>query len=219
MLQREDVVVNDDIVASWQLGPVLLWQLSHVPGTRGEPQARQVLGPALGLAPADVPILRDARGRPQLQGDWAGHDAGWSHSGGHLLVALGQGMRLGVDLERIQSRPRMKEVIARFFHPSEVDWLLGMDEAARQHWFFRVWCAKEALLKAHGHGISFGLHRFAFASRNDALALVVCDPELGCVTDWQLHEWTVGPDFRAALAWQALPACDNAGHEHPYPPR
>lgn len=200
-------------------GPVRLWELDHRPGDRGEPGARRVLGPALGLAPEAVPIRRSPRGRPELAGALAGRDVGWSHSGGHLLVALGQGVRLGVDLERIQPRPRMAAVIERFFHPDEAAWLLGLDAAGRSHWFFRVWCAKEALLKAHGHGISFGLHRFAFAPRDGSLVLAACDPALGTVAQWRLHEWTVGPDFRAALAWHPLPACDNAGHEHPHPSR
>lgn len=191
------------VVGQWQYGPVAVWQLPHQPGSRGEPVARQVLGQALGLAPESLPIERSERGRPQLGAALAHLDAGWSHSGGHLLVALGQGGRLGVDLERIQPRPRMAEVIARFFHPAEVAWLLGLDEEQRRHWFFRVWCAKEAVLKCHGHGISYGLHRFAVTPQDGGLVVSDSDAGLGPVASWQLHEWTVGPDFRAALAWQA----------------
>ena len=39
----------------------------------------------------------------------------------------------------------------------------ALDDVACEHWFFRLWCAKEAVLKAHGHGISFGLHKQRFA--------------------------------------------------------
>ena len=206
-------------LAHWHHQGLQLWHLAHTPGSRGEPLARTVLGPALGMAPAALPISRSERGRPQLDAPLGGFDAGWSHSGGHLLVALGQGVRVGVDLERIQPRPKMAGVIARFFHPAEIDWLLGLDEAGRQHWFFRVWCAKEALLKAHGHGISFGLHRFALLARGSDLILAHSDVELGPAASWQLHEWAIADDFRAALAWQVAGACDNGGHEHPYPSR
>ncbi len=197
-------MVTAQVLGHWQWGHLQVWQLPHTAGTRGEPQARQVLAPVLGLAPEQLPISRSERGRPQLGRPLEGQDVGWSHSGGHLLVALGQGVRLGVDLERIQPRPRMAEVIARFFHPDEVAWLLSLEEAARQQWFFRVWCAKEALLKAHGHGISFGLHRFAFAPQGQCLQVSVSDPELGPAGSWQLREWAIGADFRAALAWQPL---------------
>lgn len=194
-----DAVLN----ATWQQGPIAVWQLPHTPGTRGEPLARQCLGGALGWEPQALPIERDARGRPELTGALAHLGTGWTHSGGHLLVALGQGVRLGVDLERICERPRRDEVIARFFHPAEVDWLQALDEPERQHWFFRLWCAKEAILKCHGQGISYGLHRFALAPRDEALVLVDSDAGLGPVASWSLREWAVGTDFRAALAWQA----------------
>lgn len=212
-------MVSVPVLGHWQWAGVQVWHLPHVPGQRGEPLARTVLAPALGMDPGQLPIHRNERGRPELGGGFAGQDAGWSHSGGHLLVALASHGRVGVDLERIQPRPKMAEVIARFFHPAEVDWLLGLDEAARQHWFFRVWCAKEALLKAHGHGISFGLHRFAFLARGADLVLAHSDVELGPAASWQLHEWAIADDFRAALAWQVARACDNGGHEHPHPSR
>lgn len=186
----------------WQFGQVSVWRLPHVPGRRGEPQAREVLGTEFQMPPAALPLTRDERGRPWLYGELAQWGTGWSHSGGWLLVALGRQVRLGVDLEQLRPRPRMLDVVRRFFHPDEVRWLSALDEAARQHWFFRVWCAKEALLKAHGHGISFGLEKLAFAVGDDgALRLAWCDPALGQAARWQLHEWQASADFRAALAW------------------
>ena len=95
-----------------------------------------------------------------------------------------------------------RSIIQRFFHPDEVVWLQGLDEADREHWFFRVWCAKEAMLKTHGQGISFGLHRLQLAPAADgALHLRWCDPELGEAARWHLHEWQASGQFRAALAW------------------
>ncbi|HBK44883.1 MAG TPA: 4-phosphopantetheinyl transferase, partial [Xanthomonadaceae bacterium] len=140
-------------------------------------------------------------GRPWLQAPLAGYGTGWSHSGDLLLVGLGEGVRLGVDLERVRPRPRLLEVARRFFHPDEIALLEALDPAPRDALFFRIWCAKEALLKAHGHGLSFGLHRLAFAEREGALRLAWCDPALGEAARWHLHEWQATPDYRAALAW------------------
>jgi 4'-phosphopantetheinyl transferase len=147
----------------WRFGPVTVWRRPHVPGQRGEPQARQVLAQALGADPQTLPLVRDDKGRPELSGPLAHYGTGWSHSGEVLLVALGEGVRLGVDLELLRPRPRLLEIVRRFFHPEEVAWLERLDEAGREHWFFRVWCVKEAMLKAHGQGISFGLHRLQLA--------------------------------------------------------
>ena len=68
----------------------------------------------------------------------------------------------------------------------------------------RLWCAKEALLKAHGQGLSFGLDKLVFAERGNALALVACDDALGAPGDWTLHEWMPLEGYRAALAWRPL---------------
>ncbi|MEG2802757.1 4'-phosphopantetheinyl transferase superfamily protein [Stenotrophomonas sp.] len=188
----------------WRFGPVTVWCRPHVDGPRGEPQARVLLAAALGADPATLPLQRDARGRPELHAPLSHLGTGWSHSHGLLLVALGEGVRLGVDLEPLRPRPRMREIIERFFHPAEVAWLLGLDEATRHGWFFRVWCAKEAILKAQGQGISFGLHRLQLApDPGGALHLAWCDPELGTPGRWHLHEWQAAADFRAALAWHA----------------
>ena len=59
-----------------------------------------------------------------------------------------------------------------------------------------------ALLKAHGHGLAFGLHRLAFAECDGALALVDADPALGDPAQWQLREFVPAPGYRAALAWK-----------------
>ena len=52
-----------------------------------------------------LPLHRDPRGRPRLAAPMDDCDAGWSHSGGWLLLACGRGLRLGCDLERERPRP------------------------------------------------------------------------------------------------------------------
>lgn len=173
------------------------------PGTPAETQARAWLGKLLGRAPDAVPLRRDRHGRPRLAGDMAGHDVNWSHSGGRLLLAFGRGLVVGVDLERERPRRRALALARRFFAPEEAEWLARLPEAERETSFLRLWCAKEAVLKAHGRGLAFGLQRLHFAERARGLFLVDCDPGLGAAADWCLREWSPQPGFRAALAWRA----------------
>ena len=189
------------------LPPTLRWTWrDHVPGAPAETKARAWLGPLLGLEPDALPLRRDPHGRPRLEPPATGCDAGWSHSGEGLVIAFGRGLVLGIDLERMRPRPRALALARRFFAHSEADWLEGIAEPAREQSFLRLWCAKEALLKAHGRGLSFGLAKLAFAERGGALVLVECDPALGVPGDWKLHEWSPRPGYRAALAWRdALP--------------
>jgi len=187
---------------AWRFGHFRVWLRPHAPRTRGEPAAREVLAEALALPADALPIRRDARGKPHIDAPFDDQAISWSHSGEVLLVALGPARELGVDVERHRERPRMMEIAQRFFHPSELDWLRAQDDAGRAGAFVRLWCAKEALLKAHGHGVSFGLEKLVFGEREGGLRLVDCDPALGSPAEWHLHEWEPLPDHRGALAWR-----------------
>lgn len=187
--------------------PARLWVVPHAARTRGEPTVRPLLSQALACDPSAVPLVRDAGGRPRLGAPFAHLDLGWSHSGELLVLALGMAepVELGVDVERLRERPRLVEMARRFFHPDEASWLIAQPAAATVECFSRLWCAKEAVLKAHGRGIAFGLHRLVFAPIDGALHMTACDPGLGQARDWSLHEWTPQAGYRAALAWRAVP--------------
>lgn len=185
--------------AGGRLGPVRWVQMRQPAGVPAEGLAHAWLSAELGGAEAS--LARDAHGRPRLQRSGAAHDVSWSHSGERLLVALGDGVRIGADLERLRPRPRAIELARRFFDTDESAWLEAQPEAARELAFVRLWCAKEAVLKAHGRGIAFGLHRFRIAERDGAMVLVSADPALGAVHDWTLREFEPEPGYRAALAW------------------
>src|SRR3546814_6516543 len=65
--------------------------------------------------------------------------------------------RSGADLELLRPRPRALALAERFFVRSETGALLALPAEAREAAFVRLWCAKEAVLKAHGRGLAFGL--------------------------------------------------------------
>ena len=166
------------------------------------PRVQAWLAREFGGEAGDYRFERDARGRPHLQR--AALDCSWSHSGEALLLALGEDVELGVDIERLRPRPRAMELARRFYHPDETAWLQSLDDDARVLAFVRLWCAKEAVLKAHGHGISFGLHRFRLADGEGGLRIVECDPRLGDPAAWRLHEFRPVEGYLGAIAWHPL---------------
>lgn len=197
--------------AEQRIGPLQVWWSPHPARLSGEPTAAPLLESWFHLPTGTLPLRRDARGKPRLEGALQHHDVSWSHSGDALLLATGPAVEVGADIERLRPRPRALELAARYFAPSETQALHALAEPARTHAFLRLWCAKEAVLKAHGHGISFGLQRLAFAAIGDGdlaggpLQLVACDPQLGVPQDWTLHQWQPHPHYLAAVAWRDRP--------------
>src|SRR5690606_6795988 len=159
----------------------------------------------LGADAGSLVISRSDQGRPLLGGLHADWDASWSHSGEGLLVALAHGLRVGIDLELRRPRPKAQVLADRFFAPEEAARLAAMPEALREAAFVRLWCAKEAVLKAHGQGLSFGLHRLVFAcdEAGGDWRLVHCHAVLGEPGDWSLRTFDPAPDYLATVAWRA----------------
>ena len=174
---------------------------------------RAWLGEAWGLAPESLRLTRDAYGRPHLDGGSHHIDLNWSHSGDWLIAACVEGaqtggMRVGIDIELLRPRPKALALAQRFFAAAETAWLarLADDPVQLEHAFTRLWCAKEAVLKAHGRGLSFGLEKLRFELDGDdgAPRLTACDPALGAAADWRLEAWSPTPDYLATLAWRML---------------
>src|SRR3546814_2115637 len=103
------------------------------------------------------------------------------------------------SLELLRPRPRALALAERFFVRSETGALLALPAEAREAAFVRLWCAKEAVLKAHGRGLAFGLDRLEFALCGDDWALVACDPALGRPSDWTLHAFTRSEEHTSEL--------------------
>lgn len=167
-----------------------------------EPVVRKWLSEQLHYPAADLRIERTPYGRPELGAPFDHWDCNWSHSGEGLLAALVEGRRVGVDLEWQRPRPRAQMLARRFFSAQEAQWLDQLDPAVREHNFVRLWCAKEAVLKAHGRGLAFGLDRLAFTDTAAGLQLTTCDPALGRPSQWGLRELSPAPGYTAMLAWR-----------------
>lgn len=162
-----------------------------------------VLAAYLDRDPADVALVAGEHGRPALADPQAALAFNWSHSGGHALIALAQGVVPGIDLERLRPRPRALEIARRFFCAGEADALAALPEAQREHAFLALWTAKEAVLKATGRGVAFGLDRLQFALPPAPPRLLRLDGD--DASAWQLHAFAPDDAHIASLAWRGGP--------------
>ncbi|MGA0588655.1 4'-phosphopantetheinyl transferase family protein [Dyella sp. KRB-257] len=169
----------------------------------GRAPLRRLLAVYLDLRAEDVTLVDTVHGRPELHGAHRGRlRFNWSHSADRALVAIARSVQPGIDLEH---RPRRadRNVLAlaqRFFAPVEADALGALPADERAAAFLRLWTVKEAVLKAQGRGLAYGLHRVVVDLGGSATARVHLDAD--SVAAWQVRELTLDPDWVAALAWR-----------------
>lgn len=164
------------------------------------PYVHALLASYLGCAPGDLHIVRDGHGKPRLAD--APLEFNVSHSGGAVLIGVSRDQPLGVDLELSRRSRPVLGLARRYFHPDEAAALTALPEAGRQGAFLRLWSCKEALLKAQGRGIAFGLHRIVFAldSAGAVTGLQAIDGELAA--DWSIRRLSPVAGAAAAVAWR-----------------
>jgi 4'-phosphopantetheinyl transferase len=123
----------------------------------GRASLRKVLGLALRTSPAEVPIVRGPRGRPQLGSVDAGLDFNISHTGGVALIGVlrtnGRSERIGVDVERVARALGSDRLARKFLTDAERAAISGLEPDDRRRAFLRYWTCKEALSKATGDGL------------------------------------------------------------------
>jgi 4'-phosphopantetheinyl transferase len=103
---------------------------------------------------ADVAILATDSGAPEafVLGRPAGVTLSLTHSHGVAVAALGErGVRLGVDLERVEERP--EGFLADWFTQAERAFVSGAEAGERALAATLVWSAKEAVMKALREGL------------------------------------------------------------------
>jgi 4'-phosphopantetheinyl transferase len=158
---------------------------------------REILARQLGVAAADVAFRYTPLGKPELVSP-RNLRFSVTHSGDRALIAVGNDVSVGIDIECIQERGVDIDGITRSFHPRERQALAESPAQARLVAFYRCWVRKEAVLKALGVGLTGGLDCFAVSVGTDARLLWADPAWAGCA------EWTLialdGEGYAAALA-------------------
>lgn len=158
---------------------------------------REILARYLDCRPQDIEYAYGAHGKPRIAG------AGWafnvSHRDGRMLVAVTGDADVGVDLERDSPLPELPAIVARFFAPAERACFAALAGDRQRAWFYRQWVAKEAVVKAHGAGLSIAPDTFTVEFDAANAGRVRADAG-GPGTDWIVQLVDVGPGWHAAVA-------------------
>jgi 4'-phosphopantetheinyl transferase len=167
---------------------------------------RPVLALYAGVPLAKLTLTVDAHGKPRLVAPTS-PSFNLSHCGDVVLLAIGRGIELGVDVEALRQRPRALQLAQRYFTADEAAALAALPEDGRLQAFYRLWTAKEAVLKALGRGLSFGLHRVGFRLEAGGAAVLPQDfaHTAAPASAWMLHALAPAPGYLGALAWRGGP--------------
>jgi 4'-phosphopantetheinyl transferase len=164
---------------------------------------RQILCKYANVAPQELVFSYGANGKPELAGELktAGLRFNLSHSSEVAVLAVAQGLTVGIDIEHINKEFATEEIAERFFSESEVKTLRSLPPTERTEAFFACWTRKEAYIKALGEGLSVPLDSFAVALRpGEPAALLHVRVDPAEVSRWSLYDIEVAKEYKSALA-------------------
>lgn len=155
---------------------------------------RLLLARLLGETPAAaIALTQGPKGKPRLAHDRRDVHFSISYRDGYAALALGS-VPLGIDIESVNERIDMEEIAARYFMPSEREYLAAAASSDKASVFFNVWTRKEALVKAAGVGIN----KLAVANALESVAVLTDD--CGNLQRYCVQDLEVSADHAMALA-------------------
>jgi 4'-phosphopantetheinyl transferase len=153
---------------------VEVWLAPIAERTDGTARLRALLGERLDVASLEVPLVEAGGGKPKLDPDAGLADLRFnvSHSGERALIAIAEGVEVGVDIERVTER--------------------------RSPEYLRDWTRREAYLKGIGRGLSGGPREIVVAADDEGRLRVIDHGEL--VPTWHVYDLDVESGCVAAIA-------------------
>lgn len=126
-----------------------------------------------------------------------------SHSGNIALIAITQGIEVGVDVEKVEREIDYLNLAKSFFSQSEYMSILSAVNSEQLASFYRCWTGKEAIVKAYGKGLSIPLDSFSIDLGCHRPYQVV---ELKAVMEkrisWRLRSVEMDHNFFASIAYE-----------------
>lgn len=161
---------------------------------------RQILGSYLDAPPESLAFGYAEKGKPFLR-EYPTLKFNLSHAGKWGLLGVCRNREIGVDVEPVDRSFSVTGLVSRFFSAVEIPVILGAPEAEQHSAFFRAWTRKEAIIKAHGDGLSLPLEQFGVSIKlEEEVRLLHLDWSPQQCDEWQLASFTVAPEVPGAVA-------------------
>lgn len=172
---------------------------------------RLALSARADLTPAEWRFATAERGKPYLVGAPRDLRFSVSHTRGMVAVAITEGCEIGVDVEEPRSAREPLKLATRFFAPDETAALRAIDDDdARRDAFLNIWTMKEAVIKATGQGLAYGLDSFSVSLAPLGVTFHRSDDAPWSFGHWRREGFHVAFALRGATVKEALTLCDAA---------
>lgn len=149
---------------------------------------RILLGRTLSVAPDEIALETTPEGKPFLSGHRDIVEFNLSHSGDRALIAISKSGPVGVDIERLERDAALESSKSIFCSTPELKRVSAMPVPAdRALELIRIWCAKEAFLKALGSGFSVPPHSLVTFWEADGSGRILADSSLPHRPAFRLH--------------------------------
>ena len=162
---------------------------------------RELLAGQLSCRAGDLEFATGPHGKPELYGELGGAvHFNCSHSHGLALIALAQGTRVGIDVERVRPVAHLAEIGRRHFTSREWSVIEEAEPVRRMELFFRAWTLKEAYLKATGEGLSRAPESLELSFGRDGVPqLCAVDGDAGVTAHWASRALAPAPGYAGAI--------------------
>ncbi|MGH7796208.1 MAG: 4'-phosphopantetheinyl transferase family protein [Candidatus Binatia bacterium] len=157
---------------------------------------REILAGYLKVATEDLQIVDGQNGKPQLAAGLAssGVEFNLSHSHERALIAVTQGLVVGIDVEFVKNEFGFHDIAEHFFTQREVSALHALPPPLQRQAFYKCWTSKEAFLKAKGTGLSGALDEVEISLTTAHRVAIDAS-----VDGWSLTELNPGDAYEGAL--------------------
>jgi len=159
---------------------------------------RSILAHYTGHTPEMLSFIITENGKPELDPDCASAEVSFnlSHSSESILIGVTKKRRIGVDIVPMDASYQFQDTAEYLMTPAEKVFLKRIDPARRYQVFFRIWAAKEAIIKATGGTLS----RMGTTDLSEIIEDILYSP------DYSMHCLDTQPPF---FLWQFM---DGSGH-------
>lgn len=139
-------------------------------------------------------------GSPESQSHW---QFNLSHSENRVVLAISEGLELGVDVEYV-ARPVFSMAMAKhYFSQSEYRFLNHLDAESRAQHIAQFWALKESYLKACGLGLRIPMSKviYTFDQSTEMSLTLPCDSSIqgSSQVQWATQLYSLDNDYVVAL--------------------